>query len=214
MDAEDKGQSGYYQTIARAFLERRGAPFFLSPKDQAVVAGWEDRRIPLRVVLEGIGRTFDGLISRGRGTKGITMSFCERQVDAAFAQHRDRTAGRRRAATAEPRLTKQERVRREVEKALPAFSSADPEIAGLLRAALGLLAAPRPDEAALERLDAEVEGILWSRATGEEKTAAEAEVRRELRGRRPGGLADIVRRNVVKAARAGLKIPHISLFYH
>jgi hypothetical protein len=212
MDAEDKGQSGYYQTIARAFLERRGAPFFLSPKDQAVVARWEDRRIPLGVVLEGIGRAFDGLVARGRGAKGIALSYCERQVDAAFAQQRDRTAGQREGGAPAPRLSKRDKVRREIEKALPAL--ADPVIAGLLQTALGLLAGPKPDEAALERLDAEVEEILWSRATEEEKAAAEAEFRRDLRGRRPVGLAEIVRRNVVKAARAGLKIPHISFYYH
>jgi hypothetical protein len=212
MDAEDSGKSGYYQTIARTFLERRGAPFLLSPKDQAAIAAWEEKRIPLRVVLDGIGRTFDGLRARGRGTKGISLTLCERQVEAAFAQHRDRAAGRRKAA--EPRTGKKDRARREAEKALGALSPGDPEVSRLLRAAVDALAAPDPDEAGLERIDAEIEEILWTRATAQEKADAEAEVRRELRGRRPEGLADMVRRRVVQASRAGRKIPHVSLFYY
>ncbi len=85
---DTNGQSGYYQEIARAFLGRRGGSFFLSPKDQATIAAWEEQRIPLRVVLEGIGRAFDTLKARGRGTKAISLVFCGREVEAVFAQHR------------------------------------------------------------------------------------------------------------------------------
>jgi hypothetical protein len=212
MDTEDKGQSGYYQTIAREFLARRGAPFFLSPRDQSAIASWESRRIPLRVVLEGIGRAFEGLKTRGRGAKGISLAFCDRQVDAAMAQHLDRSAGRGHAAG--PRPGKKDRARREVEKGLHGLDPEDREVARLLETALTLLAAPVPDEAALERIDAEVEEILWGRATGSEKGAAEAEARKGLRGRRPDGFEATVRRQVVKESRAGRKIPHVSLYYY
>jgi hypothetical protein len=212
MDSEDKGQSGYYQTIAREFIARRGAPFFLSPKDQSAIASWESRHIPLRVVLEGIGRAFDGLKTRGRGPKGISLAFCDKQVGAAMAQHLDRSAGRGNAAA--PRPGKKDRARREVEKGLRGLTPDDREVARLLEAALTLLAAPKPDEAALERIDAEVEEILWGRATGPEKGAAEAEARKGLRGRRPDGFEAMVRRQVVKESRAGHKIPHVSLYYY
>ncbi|OGD20138.1 MAG: hypothetical protein A2Y70_04955 [Candidatus Aminicenantes bacterium RBG_13_64_14] len=212
MDTEDKGQSGYYQTIAREFLARRGAPFFLSPRDQSAIASWESRRVPLRVVLEGIGRAFDGLKTRGRGTKGISLAHCDRQVDDALAQHLDRSAGRRN--TAGPRPRKKDRARREVEKGLHGLAPDDREIARLLEAALEILDAPKPDEAALERIDSEVEELLWGRATGSEKGAAEAEARKGLRGRRPEGIEAMIRRQVVKELRAGRKIPHVSLYYY
>ncbi len=213
MDSQDNGQSGYYQTIAREFLKRRGAPLLLSPRDQAVIAAWEEKRAPLAVVLEGIGRTFDGLTAKGRGTRGISLAFCDRQVEAALAQHRDRAAGRR-AAAAGPRPGKREKARKEVEKGRRGLAPDDVEIARLLDAALAILAAPEPDEAGLERIEAEVEEIVWRRATDGERTAAEAEARKELRGRRAAGLEAAVRRKVVKAARDGRKIPHVSLFYY
>jgi hypothetical protein len=212
MITEDKDRSGYYQSIARAFVERRGAPFFLSPRDQSLIAAWEARRIPLRVVLEAIGRTFDGLKSRGRNTKGISLGFCERHVDEAFGQHKDRGAGGRGAAGAKPE--KRDRARREVEKALESLPSEEHEIAALLRAALSALDAPKPDEAVLERIDAEIEELLWAGATDEDKAGAETEARRGLRGRPPAGLADTIRRSVVRTARTARRIPHVSLFYH
>jgi hypothetical protein len=212
MNSEDSGQSGYYQTIAREFLKRRGAPLLLSPRDQAVIAAWEEKRVPLDIVLEGIGRTFDGLRTRARGTRGVSLAFCERQVEAALAQHRDRSAGRRSAAG--PRPDKREKALKEVEKARRGLPSDDREVARLLDAAMAVLAAPEPDEAALERIDAEVEEVLWSLATDPERSAAEAEARKELPGRRPAGFEAAVRRKVVKTARAGRRIPHVSLFYY
>jgi len=213
MTDDDKDRSGYYQSIARAFVERRGAPLLLSPRDQALIGAWEARRIPLGVVLDAIGRTFDDLRSKGRATRGISLGRCERRVDEAFAQHRDRGAGGR-AATAGAGPGKPERARREIEKALRGLPPGDGEMAGLLRAALTELKAPEPDEAALERIDAGIEETLWARATAAEKEAAAAEARRELRGRAAPDIDGAVRRRVVMAARAGLRIPHVSLFYH
>jgi hypothetical protein len=213
MDPDDKDRSGYYRTIARAFLERRGAPLLLSPRDPALVADWEARGVPLRVVLEALGRAFDGLRERGRGTRGVSLAFCARHVDEAFAQHRDRGAGGRAAAAA-PRPDKRERARREIEEALTGLPPGEVRIVSLMREALAALEAPRPDEATLERIDAEVEEALWTTATVPEKAAAEAEARRELRGRRTSGLAEAVRRSVVRTARAARRVPYVSLHHH
>jgi hypothetical protein len=213
MDDTDSGRSGYYREIARIFLERRGGGFFLSPKDQAAIAAWEDKKIPLGVVLEGISRTFDGLMARGRGTKAISLAFCVRQVEAAFAQHRDRLAGRKKPV-AGPRSDKGQRARHEIEKAMEALAADDLEMKRLLGSALEALAAPRPDAGALERIDAEVEAVLWARATAAEKAAAEAEALKGAKSRKPAGFEDLVRRRVVMAARAGRRIPHASLHYY
>ena len=64
MPVEISDQSEYYRRIAKEFLQRRGAPFFLSPRDMAVIAGWEARRVPLAAVLEGIDRAFERSKSR------------------------------------------------------------------------------------------------------------------------------------------------------
>lgn len=215
MTDDDKDRSGYYQSIARAFLERRGAPFLLSPRDQALIAAWEARRIPLRVVLEAIGRTFDDLRRRGRSPRGVPLGRCERQVDEAFAQHRDRGAGGRAPAAAAGKSVKPGRAREEIGKALEGPAARDRELAALFRAALAALDAPSgPDEAALERIEAEIEERLWAGASDADKAAAAAEARREFRGRAAAQIEAASRRLVVKAARAARRVPHVTLFYH
>jgi hypothetical protein len=211
---DDSAQSGYYQEIARAFLERRGGALVLSPKDQSAIAVWEEKRIPLSVVLEGIGRTFERLKSRGRATRQISLAFCDREVEAAFAQHRERSAGGRRSGASSPPNEKSARIRREIEQALGRLSAGDAELERLLRLAAEALAAPRPDEAALERLEAEIETALWTGATAAEKGAAAAEALTAHKGRRPAGFEDTVRRRAVMAARDRLRVPHVSLHFH
>ena len=211
---DDNGQNGYYQEIARAFLARRGGPLLLSPRDQSAIAAWEEKRIPLVVVLEGIGRTFDGLKARGRGTKAVSLAFCDREVEAAFAQHRDRAAGRRKSAADRPRSDKRDKARREIAKALETLAAGDPEMACLLRAALEVLSPSRTDTAALDRIEAEIEEALWAGAAQAEKAAAEAEAAQGSKGRKPAGNEETLRRRVVMASRARRRVPHVSLHYY
>ena len=211
---DDSAQSGYYQEIARAFLERRGGALVLSPKDQSAIAVWEEKRIPLSVVLEGIGRTFDRLKARGRATRQVSLAFCDREVEAAFAQHRDRAAGRKKAPDVAVRSDKKDKARREIAKALEAPSAADPEIVRLLRSALEALSAARADAAALERVEAEIEEALWIGATAAEKAAAAAETAKPAKGQSSAGLEETVRRRVIMAARLRRRVPHVSLHYY
>lgn len=212
MPIEDSGQSEYYRTIAREFLKRRGAPFFLSPRDMAAIAGWEASGVPLETVLEGIARTFDGIMERARGTRGLSLALCEREVGRALQQHRDRSAGRRKADA--PRPGKREQARREVERALRDLSRNDADLSRLFEAALEAISAENPDEEVLEKIEASVERLLYDRASPEEKARSVREARKELPG---GGLEEVEsasRTRVVKTMRKKGKIPYVSLFYY
>lgn len=210
----DKEQSGYYQEIARVFLDRRGGALLLSPKDLSTIAAWEEKRIPLDAVVEGIGRTFEALRARGRAIKTVSLAFCDRQVEAAFDQHRDRAAGRRADPGAGAGTGKAAKVRREIARALETLADGDLEMRRLLQAAFEALAAPRPDPAALERIDAEIEEALWAGATAAEKARAETESLKAHKGRRPAGFEDTVRRRAVMAGRARRRLPHVSFHYY
>jgi hypothetical protein len=210
----DREQSGYYQEIARVFLARRGGALLLSPKDLSTIAAWEEKRIPLDAVVEGIGRTFEGLKARGRATRTVSLAFCDRQVEAAFDQHRDRAAGRRTDPGAGAGTDKAAKVRGEIDRALGTLPAGDLEMKRLFRKALEAIAGSGPDPAALERIDAEIEEALWSGATAAEKAAAESESLKAHRGRKPAGFEDTVRRRAVMAARARRRLPHVSLHYY
>ena len=208
-------QSGYYREIARAFLGRRGGSLLLSPRDQAAIAAWEADRIPLRTVLEGLARTFDDLRARGRSARPISLAFCDRQVRAAFAQHRDRAAGRHKPASAAAgRPGKRDRARLEIGQALAALPGGEAALEDLLRRALAVLEAERPDGEALDRLEAAIEEALWAATTPADRATAEAEARQAARGRTAAVRAEEVRRRAIMAARARRRVPHVSLHFY
>jgi hypothetical protein len=209
----DQGQSEYYQAIARDFLRRRGAPFFLSPRDVAVIAAWETDRVPLDVVLEGIARAFDSRRDRTHGTKGLPLSFCDAQVRRAMAQHTDRDAGQKRTAAA-PRSEKAAQARKEVERCLSGIAEVDADLRPLLETASRLLAEEPPDEEALERVDETVDEALWRLAPRPGRGRAKRET---AGGPAAAGGAEIeatARTRLVKDERRKRKIPYVSLYYY
>lgn len=209
---KEEGQSGYYQTIAREFLRRRGAPFLLSPRDLEVIADWEKRRIPLDVVLDGIGRAFDGIRNKSRGTRGRPLSSCENQVSRALAQHRDRHAGRRKPAA--PRSGKKEKALREVEAFLSNLRPEERDLRSLFETASAVLSRPAPDEEALERIDEDVNEILWNGSAVSERPEPPRRAMRELRGRSSEETAATARTAFLKSLRVQRKIPYVSLYYY
>jgi hypothetical protein len=197
---KEEEQSGYYQAIAREFLRRRGAPLILSPRDLDVIAAWEERHVPLDVVLEGIGRAFDGIRDKSRGTRGLPLSFCEGQVSRALAQHRDRRAGRRKPAA--PRAGKSAKARKEVEAFLASLPPEDDDLRRLFEAAAAALSESPPDEDVLEHIDEGVNGVLWGRAS------------RDIHGPSRGETDAASRTALLKALRVRRKIPYVSLYYY
>jgi len=181
----------YFQEISRVFLARRGAPFFLSPKDLELIASWEKAGIPLTLVLEGIDRAFapgsEGAVSPG---KVLTLAFCQNQVRKLHELRRERRIGS--AAGGVPsRSEKRLWALTEVEDFLTR-SDADgpPGVEAIARRARALLAAEGTDEEALERLDEEADAAL---AAGAEES-------------------DRTRR--IKTLREKYRLPYFALFYY
>jgi hypothetical protein len=207
----DQAKSGYYQAIAREFLSRRGAPFFLSPRDLDVIAGWEKNGVPLSVAFEGIKRAFEGFRGRARGAKGMSLSLCEAYVRRAMAQHTDRAAGRSRGAV--PRANKIAKALGEVETFLRNHAGDDQELRRLFEEATVLLSGHSPDEEALEKIDETVDELLWGRTSRADRKGPERRAAGEL-SRKDAGAAAVTRTRLVKSARERGKIPYVSLFYY
>jgi hypothetical protein len=208
----NQGQNEYYQTIAREFLRRRGAPFFLSPRDLTIIAGWESQKIPLQVVLEGIGQAFDGIRNRSRGTKGLALSFCDPRVQKALAQDTDRRVGLTK--TVSPRSEKVGRALKESERFLGSLAAGDRGLRALFETASRFLSQASPDEEALGKIDDDVDEFLWRLACQADRDRLKREVSGEFSGRTRGEIEAAARTRLVKAARQKDKIPYASLFYY
>jgi len=76
----------YFTEIEDAFIRRRGKNLFLSPIDWALMETWQDKGIPLHVVIRAIEQVFDNFEKNPspRTIKGLM--FCREEVEA---QHED-----------------------------------------------------------------------------------------------------------------------------
>jgi hypothetical protein len=71
----------YYRAIEEAFVRRRGASMLLSPRDWALIGGWRQDGIPLKIVLQGIDNVFDAFERRSPGSRRInSLSYCRQEV--------------------------------------------------------------------------------------------------------------------------------------
>ena len=211
-DAPEK-KSTYYREVAKGFLDRRGAPFLLSARDLALIAEWEQRGVPLQVVLEGIERAFEGG-GTGRHPSGKVMSlaFCGPQVEKAFARHKDRRAGAE--VRVRPRAEKKERAASEGARFLASLPREAAELRPLFVRAAEVLAAAVPDEEALERIDAEVDEALVRTAPEGEKEDQAKRLRDEHPGRRMAVREAILAAALAKERRERFKVPYVALFHY
>jgi len=203
----------YFQSIARCFLGLRGSPFFLSSKELDLIARWEEMEIPLAVVLEGIERAFESHKARpGRKAKIQTLAFCELQVLRAFEQHRERKVGRRKKGV--DRDEKRERAKREVQKFLETPAPPLSYLRDAYSRAQEMLSRSQSDEEELERIEAEVETLLWENSSEEEKNRVKRELRQEFEFKDEDEFKTILKIKLVKSLRDQHKIPYISLYYY
>lgn len=209
-DKLDK-RSLYFKTIARDFFERRGAPFFLSAKDLSQIEQWEKAGIPLRVAREGIARAFSLRQKKG-SPKGkiFSLTFCERNVQDAFSLYKERSVGKKQ------REGKTPDKKTAVEKAVGRFANNIPSQILWLEKPFREVMAMLPDcsEDDLERLEEEVETLIFLRAGEEEREEARREVESEFPEIGPRESRELARIKLIKIVREKHKIPHIAPFYY
>lgn len=213
MRENNKRRGEYFQSIARRFFALRGAPFFLSSRELALIARWEEMGIPLRVVIEGMVRSFENYCQRPGGRKKISsLSFCHLQVLKAFDEEKERRVGRKKDFAA--RDEKREAAKNEVEKFL---REVPPQLNYLKEPywrARKILARGDLDEEGIERIDGEVEELLWMHSPEEEKLKLETEVDKEYGFKEEKEAVELAKIKLVKKLREKYKIPHISLYYY
>lgn len=206
-------RSQYFQTIARYFFHYRGAPFFLSSKDLDIIARWERMKIPLRVVLEGMKKTFEAFPSKRRKKgKVFSLAFCQRQVLQAFEQYKERRVGK------ESFLPEKEKKRKKAKAEVEKFLKAIPPRVGFLRElysqALAVLSGRNIEEEELERMEEKIERLLLERSSDEEVDEVKRTTRKEYASTSEEEFFSIWRMKLVKRLRDRHQIPYISLYYY
>lgn len=212
MEKKERARNRYFQEIAHEFLKSRGAPLFLSSKDLDLIAAWERMGIPLRVVLEGMERAFENYKAKPAARRKIfSLAFCKNQVLKAFEQYRERKVGAPKKRN--ERDKKQQRIQEEVQKFLRDISPELSYLNDIYTQALMVLSKRKAAEEELERMEEEIEGLLFKNCPQEEKERVKKEILMKLPPKEEEFFS-IYKTRLVKFLRETYKIPYISFFYY
>ena len=204
-------RSLYFQTIARDFFESRGAPFFLSSKELSLIEEWEKEGIPLRIVREGIASSFSSRRWRGGGREKIfSLTFCAPYIQQAFAMYKERTVGK------EQRNRNVEDKKKAVGKAVARFvKNIPPQVHWLEVPYLRVIdVLPVCSDEDLEKMEEEVESLLFLKAGQEDKKEARRAVASEFPAAGPEEAGQLMRIKLIKLMREKHRIPHIAPFHY
>ena len=115
----------YFTEIEDTFIRRRGKHLLLSPLDWALMEGWQERGVPLHVVIRAIEDVFDGFDKQPNQNRTIKgLFYCREEVEAQFAEWSGAKVGAHDGdkSEAEHQFSR-EAVVEHVEKAIEALKS-------------------------------------------------------------------------------------------
>ena len=117
----------YFTEIEDAFIRRRGKHLLLSPLDWALMEGWQDRGIPLHIVLRAIESVFDAFDKQPNQNRSIkSLFYCREEVEAQFAEWTAAQVGSHGDGSGElDGHFSREAVAEHIEKAINALRSVD-----------------------------------------------------------------------------------------
>jgi len=212
MEKRQRARNRYFQEIANEFLKSRGAPLFLSSKDLDLIATWEEMGIPLRVALEGVEKAFENYQGKpATRRKILSLAFCKNQVLGAFEQHKQRKVGASKKR--DERDKKPKRIKEEVQEFLNTIPPDLCYLNDIFTQALRALSRKRIPEEELERLDEEIEELLFKNCPQEQKESIKKEISEKLFLNQEE-IFSVYKTRMVKFLRERHKIPYVSLFYY
>ncbi|MBN1272076.1 MAG: hypothetical protein JXB26_07360 [Candidatus Aminicenantes bacterium] len=213
MNLASKERSEYYQEIARYLILLRRSPILLSSEERECISRWDNKRIPLSVVREGIRRAYEIFFrKRGPKRKTFTLNYCNLQVQRAFEMYLDRRVGGRKKG--ENAVDRESRLLNEVKRFLRTKNSEEDYLESIFRSAEKNLGSGDCSEELLENLDREVEALLWKFSKPAEREKAKREILSEIKTLDAEEMKRIIRIKTVKTIREAKNIPYLSLFYY
>lgn len=106
----------YFTEIEETFIQRRGKHLLLSPLDWALIESWQERGIPLRIVLRGIENVFDAIDKSSNRQRTIkSLTYCREEVETQYAEWLETQVGKSNGKTVKPKETVEKNVEKPVE---------------------------------------------------------------------------------------------------
>lgn len=230
----------YFSEIEETFNRRRGKYLFLSPLDWALIESWQERGVPLHIILRGIEKVFDGVDNQPKRRRSVkSLMYCREEIEAQYEEWLERQIGKSEtngdgseaAATGgrENSLFSDENVKAHLENAAQSLKLAQAKAASgelrdvLARAVLRLdeLEKNFSDAESLEQSLGALEQLIDAALlqTADEKTlgSLKAETEKQMAQYRAKMEKEVFDRTfdlmLLKHLRETAEIPRLSLFY-
>jgi hypothetical protein len=85
----------YFSEIEETFNRRRGKYLFLSPLDWALIESWQERGVPLHIILRGIEKVFDGVDNQPKRRRSVkSLMYCREEIEAQYEEWLERQVGK------------------------------------------------------------------------------------------------------------------------
>lgn len=230
----------YFSEIEETFVRRRGRNLLLSPLDWALIESWQERNIPLNIVIRAIETVFDGVDKKPKTNRTVkSLFYCKEEIEAQYAEWLEMQVGKNGVEIvrsenqnleeqSENSLFSAETIENHFVKITEELNSAKSKAAENLRETLEVILrrlfelkkstkeAEKLEET-LEKLDSLIDESLLK--TFEEKTLSEieAKVSKQLASYKTKMEPDVYQRTfdlmLLKHLRERAEVPRLSLFY-
>lgn len=210
---------------------------FLSPLDWALIESWQERGVPLHIILRGIEKVFDGVDSQPKRRRSVkSLMYCREEIEAQYEEWLERQVGKSETngdgeateTERESSLFSDENIRAHLENVSKQLEHAQAKAGGelrevLLRAVVRLAELEKnfSDAESLEESLGDLEQLIGDALleTADEKTLAalRAETEKQMAQYRGKMEKEVFRRTfdlmLLKHLREAAEIPRLSLFY-
>lgn len=118
----------YFSEIEELFIRRRGRNLLLSPLDWALIESWQEREVPLHIILRGIEKVFDAADKQPNKKRTIkSLLYCKEEIEAQFAEWLESQVGKSSRQSAvgsqQSAVDSQKQAEKKVEKTAETNSS-------------------------------------------------------------------------------------------
>lgn len=214
----------YFSEIEETFNRRRGKHLFLSPLDWALIESWQERKMPLHIVLRGIERVFDVFDAQPKRRRSVkSLAFCREEIEAQFEEWSERQTGKNEDSAAEEIVFSKNALKAHLEKVAAEIAKARAksgrEIKETLEKVSARLSELKPDENAesLENALSDLEKLIDESLLKAADEKLKSEIEKQMAAYRAKMDAAVYRQTfdlmLLKKLREQSGIPRLSLFY-
>lgn len=231
----------YFSEIEETFIRRRGRNLLLSPLDWALIESWQEREVPLHVVVRGIENVFDAHSRKPKNSRPITSLFyCKNEIESQYANWLTMQAGKAKVSSSEFQvpskneeitqnsLFSDETIAAHLDKLTSELNSARENANGRLKEVLGEILSHIAEfeknflnaenlEGELEKLDKRLDAFLLKYTDAQTLEKQKAETAAQVENYKNKMEAEVFQRTydlmLAKRLREQYKLPYFSLFY-